>query len=155
MQDERYHYTECGLDDVFLMNGFEWSVSPRGKTIAIKDIDALNRAIGEHLSRYKKDLGGKEMRFLRREMLMSQATLAHLLKVSEQTIHRWETGKSAFPKAAEALIRRLYLEHASVEKEKLRDTLTRIADLEEELDRSQEMIFALSEGRRSGWALAA
>ena len=95
MHDERYHYTECGLDDVFLLNGFEWNVSPRGKTIAIKEIDALNRAIGEHLSRHKKELGGKEMRYLRREMLMSQATLAHLLKVSEQTIHRWETEKSA------------------------------------------------------------
>ena len=155
MHDDRYHYTECGLDDVFLMNGFEWNASPRGRTIAIKDIDALNRAIGEHLSRRKKDLSGKEMRFLRREMLMSQATLAHLLKVSEQTIHRWETGKSAFPKAAEAVIRRLYLEHGSVEKETLRDTLTRIADLEEELDRSQAMTFALSKGRQRGWALAA
>ena len=155
MHDERYHYTECGLEDVFLLNGFEWNVSPRGKTIAIKDIDALNRAIGEHLSRRKKDLSGKEMRFLRREMLMSQATLAHLLKVSEQTIHRWETGKSAFPKAAEALIRRLYLEHGNTETESLRDSLTRIADLEEQLDRSHEMTFALSKKRRSGWALAA
>ena len=155
MYDERYHYTECGLEDVFLLNGFEWNTSPRGRTIAIKDIDALNRAIGEHLSRRKKDLNGKEMRFLRREMLMSQATLAHLLKVSEQTIHRWETGKSAFPKAAEALIRRLYLEHGSTETETLRDSLTRIADLEERLDRGRQMTFALSEKRRRGWALAA
>ncbi len=155
MHDERYHYTECGLEEVFLLNGFEWNTSPRGRTIAIKDIDALNRAIGEHLSRRKKDLSGKEMRFLRREMLMSQATLAHLLKVSEQTIHRWETGKSAFPKAAEALIRRLYLEHGSTETESLRDSLTRIADLEEQLDRSHEMTFALSKKPRRSWALAA
>ena len=155
MHDERYHYTECGLDDVFLLNGFEWNMSPRGKTIAIKDIDALSRAIGEHLSRFKRELSGKEMRYLRREMLMSQATLAHLLKVSEQTIHRWETEKSAFPRAAEALVRMLYLEHGSVEKETLRDTLNRIADLEEEVDRNQEMIFALSRGGRRGWALAA
>ena len=155
MHDERYHYTECGLDDVFLMNGFERNASPRGKTVAIKDIDALHRAIGEHVSRHKKDLSGKEMRFLRREMLMSQATMAHLLKVSEQTIHRWETEKSAFPKAAEALVRRLYLEQGSVAEEKLRDTLNRIADLEEELDRDQKMNFALSRGGHKGWSLAA
>ena len=155
MHDERYHYTECGLDDVYLMNGFEWSESVRGRTIAIRDIDALHRAIGAHLSRHKKNLSGKDMRFLRREMLMSQATLAHLLDVSEQTVHRWEAEKSAFPRAAEALVRRLYLEHGSVEEEKLRDSLNRIADIEDELDHKLHMTFALSGRSRTTWALAA
>ena len=155
MHDEHYHYTECGLDDVYLMDGFERSESARGRTVAIKNIDALHRAIGEHLSRYKKSLSGKEMRFLRREMLLSQATLAHLLDVSEQTVHRWEAEKSAFPKAAEALVRRLYLEQGSDEEEKLRDTLNRIADLEDTLDRKHHMTFALSGRSRTRWALAA
>lgn len=155
MPDERYHYTECGLDHVFLMNGFEWNASPRGKTIAIKDIDALHRAIGMHLSRHKKDLSGKELRFLRQEMLMSQATLAHLLDVSEQTVHRWEAEKTSCPRAAEALIRRLYLEHGDAADEKLRDVLRRIADREDALDREQQLTFALSSGPRGEWALAA
>ena len=155
MHDEHYHYTECGLDDVYLMDGFERSESARGRTVAIKNIDALHRAIGEHLSRHKKNLSGKEMRFLRREMLMSQATLAHLLDVSEQTVHRWEAEKTAFPKAAEALVRRLYLEQGAVEEERLRDTLNRIAELEDKLDRKRHMTFALSGRTRTKWALAA
>ena len=86
---------------------------------------------------------------------MSQATVAHLLDVSEQTVHRWEAEKSAFPRAAEALVRRLYLEHGSVEEETLRDSLNRIADIEDELDHKQHMTFALSGRTRTRWALAA
>ena len=108
----------------FCLNGFERNASPRGRTIAIKDIDALHRAIGEHVSRHRKALSGKELRFLRQEMLMSQATLAHLLDVSEQTVHRWEAEKTSCPRAAEALIRRLYLEHGNAADETLRDVLT-------------------------------
>ena len=72
MNDERYHYLECGLDDVYLMNGFERFETARGISIAIKEIDKLHQAIGEHLCRHKKELSGKEIRFLRREMLMSR-----------------------------------------------------------------------------------
>lgn len=155
MHDERYHYTQCGLDHVFLMNGFEWNASPRGKTIAIKDIDTLHSAIGLHLSRHRKALSGKELRFLRQEMLMSQATLAHLLDVSEQTVHRWEAEKTSCPRAADALIRRLYLEHSNAADETPRDALRRIADREDALDRKHELTFALSGGPQGEWALAA
>ena len=155
MHEERYHYTECGLDDVFLVNGFEWNASPRGMTVAIKYIDALHSAIGVHLSRHMKALSGKELRFLRQEMLMSQATLAHLLDVSEQTVHRWEAEKTICPRAADALIRRLYLEHGDAADEKLRDVLRRIADREDALDREHELTFALSSGPQGEWALAA
>jgi len=155
MPDQRYHYRECGLDHVFLVNGFEWNASPRGRTIAIKDIDALHRAIGMHVSRHKKALSGDELRFLRQEMLMSQATLAHLLDVSEQTVHRWEAEKTSCPRAAEALIRRLYLEHGDAADEKLRDVLYRIAEREDALDREHELTFALSSGPQGEWALAA
>ena len=94
MHGKRYHYVECGLNDVYLRNGFKRSRSPRGSSVSISNIDGLHRVIGEHLSRHKKELNGKELCFLRREMLLSQATLAHLLDVSEQTIHRWEADKT-------------------------------------------------------------
>ena len=68
--NEGYHYVECGLDDVYLENGFERIESARGTSIAIRDIDALHRVIGDHLCRRRKELSGKEIRFLRREMLM-------------------------------------------------------------------------------------
>lgn len=146
MNDERYHYLECGLDDVYLVNGFEWHETARGTSIAIKDIDTLHHAIGEHLCRDKKELSGKEFRFLRREMLMSQALLADLFDVKEQTVHRWETGKSPLPKAAESLIRLMHMDKVS----SVRDRLKRIADLEDEIDHRQEMTFKLKKIRRKG-----
>ncbi len=152
MNDEKYHYLECGLDDVYLVNGFERKESPRGLSIAINDIDKLHRAIGEYLCLRKKELTGKEIRFLRRELLMSQSTLAHLLDVGEQTVHRWETGKSDMPRAAEALLRLMYRKDTA---SGVRDQLNRIADLEDEIDHKQQMIFELMANRRGEWKLAA
>ena len=130
MHDERYHYLECGLDDVYLVNGFEWRQTARSKSIAIRDIDTLHHVIGEHLCQGRKELSGKEIRFLRREMLMSQATLAELFDVKEQTVHRWETGKSPLPRAAENLVRLMYLDNMP----SVRRRLEQIADLEDEID---------------------
>lgn len=155
VQNEGYHYVECGLDDVYLANGFERTVSARGTSIAIRDIDALHRAIGGHLCRSRKGLNGKEIRFLRREMLMSQTVLAHLLDVSEQTIYRWEAVKSGMPRAAESLLRLLYTEQLRGDRGSIRDRLARIADLEDRIDSTQEMVFELSPGDRREWALAA
>lgn len=152
MNDEKYHYLECGLDDVYLVNGFERKESPRGPNIAIRDIDKLHRAIGEYICLRKKELAGKEIRFLRREMLMSQSTLAHLLDVGEQTVHRWETGKSNMPRAAEALLRLMYRKDTA---SGVRDQLNRIADLEDEIDHKQQMIFELMANRRGEWKAAA
>ncbi len=150
MNDKRYRYLECGLDNVYLANGFQRFESARGTSIAISDIDSLHRAIGEHLCNRKEELSGKEIRFLRREMLLSQASLAHLLDVKEQTVHRWESEKSNMPGAAEALLRLLYMEQVKKARESLRSRLKRIADLEDQIDRSQEMIFALKTDGNSG-----
>ena len=164
MSTERYHYLECGLDDVFLMNGFQRFESPRGTSIAIRDIDGLHRAIGDHLCNRKKDLSGKEIRFLRREMLLSQASLARMLDVKEQTVHRWETEKTGIPGAAETLLRLLYLEKIDEAGESLRSRLKRIADLEDDMDRARKMNFRLDTdgpsrrstgGKPDCWALAA
>ena len=152
MHNEKYHYLECGLDDVYLVNGFERTKSARGTSIAIRDIDALHREIGEYLCLKKKDLTGKEFRFLRREMLMSQSTLAHMLDVGEQTVHRWETGKVRLPKAAEALLRLMYRDDS---KSRIRDQLNCIADLEDAIDHKQQLIFELMANKKNQWKLAA
>jgi putative transcriptional regulator len=134
-EKNNYQYTECGLDNVYLIGGVQYVQGPRGRQIVIQDIEGLHRAIGKALLD-KRDLTGKELRFLRSEMLMSQATLAKLLEVAEQTVHRWETGKTEVPKPAEALIRLLYAEHLGEEDELgVKASLKRIAELEDEIDR--------------------
>jgi putative transcriptional regulator len=132
-----YHYTECGMDNIYLVNGYSFVDAPRGRQVKIKDVDGLHDAIGKMLVAEKKNLNGKEIRFLRHEMLMSQATLAHLLEVDEQTVARWEKSKTEIPKPAEALIRLLYREHVGddpTRPSEVRKSLETIARLENEID---------------------
>jgi putative transcriptional regulator len=130
-----YHYTECGLDNVYLANGFELIDRPTGREVKIANIDGLHEVIGRSLITTKKNLSGKEIRFLRHEMIMSQALLAKLLEVSEQTVLRWEKGKAEIPKSAEMLIRLLYHEHINDKgSASIRAKLERLADLEDVID---------------------
>ena len=131
-----YHYTECGLDYVYLNGGVERLNGSRGRQIVIRDIDGLHKAIGRFLVTGKRNLSGKELRFLRHEMLMSQATLAMLLDVAEQTVHRWESGKTELPGPAEALVRLLYSEHSGGN-ESVMASLKHIAALEDEIDQKR------------------
>jgi putative transcriptional regulator len=135
-----YHYTESGLDNVWLVNGVNYVDGPHGTQVIIEDIDGLHRAIGETLITHRKNLSGKEIKFLRQEMLTSQATLARLLGVSERAVIRWEGGKAGeVPGPAEATIRMLYRDFLDEEGGRgtgtMRKMLKRIADMEKEIQR--------------------
>jgi DNA-binding transcriptional regulator YiaG len=136
MTTHGYQYTESGLDNIYLANGYDFVDGPGGRQVKIKNVEGLHALIGRMLVDSKKNLTGKEIRFLRHEMLMSQATLAKLLEVSEQAVARWEKGKTgSVPKPAESLIRLLYREHTSTEgAPTIRVHLKRIAELENALD---------------------
>ena len=90
MNEKFYHYTECGLSNIYLINGYKIIETNQGQAFSINDMDGLHKAIAMFLVSSKKDFSGAEIRFIRHEMLMSQDTLAHLLGVSDQTIRRWE-----------------------------------------------------------------
>lgn len=151
MSSTTYHYTECGLNNIYLLNGYQFRDTPRGKAVSIKDIDGLHKAIGMLLVTSKKDLSGEEFRFLRHEMLMSQSTLAKLLGVSEQAIRRWEKGKVAIHKPSESLLRLLYREHVHDRDGKIATVLKKIADLEEMIN-DKELHF---KDTSKGWQSAA
>jgi DNA-binding transcriptional regulator YiaG len=141
-----YYYTESGLDSIYLVNGFEFVDSPRGRSVVIQDIDGLHDMIGTILINERKDLSGKELRFLRQEMAMSQDTLANLLGVSDQSIRNWEREKTAgITSTAQSVVRLLYQEHLGGN-EKIKGSLKRIADLEEEIDHRLTL-----EATNKGW----
>ena len=102
-----YHYTECGLDDVYLKSGYEVD----GDAVMVKDVDELHKLIGFRLASEKKVLSGKELRFLRKQMDLTQGELSKLLQISDQSIARWEKDKFDIPPPADFLVRLLYLEH--------------------------------------------
>lgn len=130
-----YHYTESGLDNIWLANGYEFVDLPSGKHLKIRDIEGLHQEIGRNLTENKKNLTGKEIRFLRQEMLLSQTSLAKLLDVTEQTVHRWEKGKAEIKKIAELFIRLLYREHIHDSAGlNIRSKLEKLADLEDAID---------------------
>ncbi len=145
-----YHYTESGLSNIYLLNGYKFIETPRGKSVSIKDIDGLHKAIGLFLVTYKKDLSGEEIRFLRDELLMSQYTLAKLLDVSEQTVRRWELDKINMPKSSEFVLRLLYREHIHNKDGKISTMLKEIANLEEY--NNHELLF---KDTSKGWKSAA
>jgi DNA-binding transcriptional regulator YiaG len=105
-----YHYTESGLRNVWLANGYAVRKTPYGKGVAIENLEGLHRAIARQIIRLPRPLSGAEFRFLRKELELSQAGLADYLGCNVQALARWEKGKSRIPKPAERLLRALYRE---------------------------------------------
>ena len=105
-----YRYTLCGLDNVYLENGYTIKKTPYGEGIAVHDIEGLHKAIAYNLITKQRKLKGDEIRYLRKELELSQKGLSVLLDVSEATIRGWEKSRSEISGSANTLIRIIYLE---------------------------------------------
>lgn len=104
-----YHYTTCGLDNVWLQNGYTVKQTAYGQAVAVVDADALHAMLAIRITEKPGRLSGKEFRFLRTMMCLSQLSLAAMVGVTEQALSLWErTGK--VPKSGDALVRMLILE---------------------------------------------
>ncbi len=104
-------YTGCGLDDIWLVSGYEIETFDGEDAISVRDLDGLHAAIGRSLVRRKKLLTGKEIRFLRVQMDLSQSKLARLVGCDAQQIARYEKGQNKMPGAVDRILRMLYLQH--------------------------------------------
>lgn len=151
--EEPVHYRECGLDNVYLLSGYDIVETAYGKGLRIKNLEALHRAIGEHLACAKKELTGKELRFLRRQMDLTQADLGSYVGLSAQQVARWEKGQSEISGAAELLVRILYL--ATIHKSRL--NVERVLNRLKSLDAEPRDLPRYFEETKNGWkpALAA
>lgn len=108
-----YHYTDGGLRNVWLANGYETRNTPYGEAVAIQDLEGLTEAICHAFVRKAKPLTRTEFRYLRTSGLqLSQAALGAALGVDAQTVARWEKD-AHIPKMADKMIRLTYLEHAN------------------------------------------
>lgn len=104
-----YLYRACGLDGIYLMNGFTVENHDGEEHVAVSDIDGLHKAIGRHLVTFRKALSPKEIRFLRNTLDLTQAELAQKLGNTSQSVARWEKGECEVPGAAEKLLRAYFL----------------------------------------------
>jgi putative transcriptional regulator len=106
-----YHYTESGLSNVWLVNGYAEEQTPYGKGVRIDDAAGLHRSIATCLVNDKPHLTGAEIRFLREELDLSQAALAQIVGKDTQSVARWEKGR--VPKMADRMIRFVYASYAT------------------------------------------
>lgn len=146
-----YHYTESGLRNIWLANGYKVHETPHGKGVAFDNIEGLHRAIGRWLCAYRPRLSGAEFRFLRHELDLSQVALASLLGNDAQSVALWEKGKVKVPAWADRLMRALYREHAG-ESVKIRKLIESLVELE--AAKARPVRFEARESR-NGWTLKA
>jgi DNA-binding transcriptional regulator YiaG len=124
-----YHYTDGGLRNVWLANGYAIKQTPYGEGVAIHDLDGLTEAICLALTNKAGILSGVELRHLRSAgMLLSQPALGKLMGIDGQSIARWEKS-GRVPRWADKLVRLLYLAHAQGN-EPIRRAVERIRTVE-------------------------
>ena len=71
-----YHYEECGLSNVWLVDGFEIETDEEyGELVSIASVNELHKTIGLYLINEKPELNGEEIRLLRKELNLSQKNL--------------------------------------------------------------------------------
>ncbi|SAI19620.1 putative zinc finger/helix-turn-helix protein%2C YgiT family [Bordetella ansorpii] len=142
-----YHYTESGLQNVWLLNGYTIREFDGEDAVSITDADELHRVIGRALA-CKPFLTGTELRFLRKELGLSQKRLGDMLGSTEQTVSLWER-KGKMPKGLDRIVRALYLEHLDGNV-KIQAMIERLIELD--FHDEERLVF---EDTTSGWKKAA
>ena len=147
MTKTTHHYRECGLNHIYLLNGFAYRETRHGRAVSIQDMDGLHRAIGAHLAREKRALTGAELKFFRIELGLSQSMLGMLLGKSGQTVARWEKGQSRIDATADRVVRLLFTQQTGAN-EDIRSALQELAALDDLVE--EEVCF---EETDEGWKL--
>ena len=107
-------YRGCGLDNVFLRNGYKHGRTEAGvETLHIENIDELHRAIAVWVCDLPRPLTPSEFKFLRKELDLSQKQLGSFLHVKEGTVSTWERDTFPIDALADRSIRTLIKERIS------------------------------------------
>lgn len=107
--NERYHYLESGLKNVWLDGLVVYHCRRcREQYPEIRNIARVHGLIAAAIVEKRFALIGKEFRFLRKHMRMKAKEIAAVLGVTMTTISRWETGVERIGLANDRLMRCLY-----------------------------------------------
>ena len=148
---EPYEYRECGLEGIFLYNGYEAIVHDGEHFVSVMDTEGLHRSIGEFLVVNRKELAPSEIRFLRKTMDLTQSELGRWMGKDSQTVARWEKGQTPIPTVADRLLRGIFLLQTMgpEERENFLEVLKDIEDMDDLTPRRVEM-YLDQEGWRDG-----
>lgn len=153
MNEELYQYTECGLDFIYLRNGFIVDEdSEYGRVYSVLDAKELHKVIACEIAKSPRPLSGQEIRFLRKEMNLSQKRLADILDVTEQTVARWEKEENKMSKADQLVLRSYYLEREC--NGQLKDLIDRLAELDTQYNMAVLQFEKLEKEKANIWRVA-
>ena len=100
-----YRYADSGLDNV-IVEGVNFVADNSGEEcVMIPNINGLHRTIAHGIVVRRGSMSGRELRFIRTEMGMTQAQLAEMLHRESLAVSRSERGGSPIDANAEALVR--------------------------------------------------
>lgn len=105
-----HHYTECGLQNVYISGISKMTDDDGDEVIMVRAINELHKVIAEGIVSHRKGIDGSELRFLRSEMGYTQSELAALVHRDKQSIGRWERSEKEIDSASEVVIRMLAIE---------------------------------------------
>ena len=105
---EPYLYTACGLENVYLLNGYELHRLAEGEGVSVRDLDDLHEAIGQSLVQQDAPLQARELRWFRIHLDLTHAQLAEHLGCNAKTVAQWEKGECPISQANDQIIRELY-----------------------------------------------
>ena len=147
-QKQKYQYVECGLDDVYLLNGYAERDTPYGKGVSVDNVDGLHDAIARQICCCKPLMNGKEFRFLRKHLDMTQSEISVLLGCDPQTVARWEKGEVDIKGPVDKIIRLLALGYLDGKINPL-EIVQHVLNIDERIN--NDMMFKESKGK---WQLA-
>lgn len=100
-----YRYKACGLDNVVL-KGLEVRIDDEGdEVITLPSINLIHKALLKAVVGKPFGLNGKEVKFVRSEIGLTQAELGQIVGKDGQTIGRWERNEHPIEQSADTLIR--------------------------------------------------
>ena len=129
-----HHYTESGLDNVWLDGGVKHYETADGPGVSIDDVDGLDAVIANWIVERKSYWSGRELRFLRKRLDLSQKGLADLLGYSDQQVRRWEKEEAEMPNPASRLLRLLVREWETKAKDRAPEFMRTLLDHAVEAD---------------------
>jgi putative transcriptional regulator len=153
LQIQPFHYKMCGLDNIYLMNGYCVEQTAYGEAVSIRDADELHKAIGVYLVQHRKVLSPREVRFLRKQLELTQAELGGLMGQSSQQVARWEKGQCEIPGPADRLLRFIFL--FSIMSEQQRKEFMGLLETLDEMDSPAVDKPVLFQATEEGWLEAA
>lgn len=111
-ESEPYLYRACGIDGVYLHDGFSIVDDGYGESVVIENADELHKVIGLTVAQERSHLSAREVKFLREQMGKTQTELANEIGVSAQMIARYEKeDQTDITGPADRMLRALYVTH--------------------------------------------